>query len=321
MVNRIWLHHFGEGFVTTPDDFGTKSGAPSHPELLDYLALRFMESGWSIKAMHKLIMLSAVYQERARPMRAHAKIDPDNRLLWRANIRRLEFEPLRDSLLYIAGKLDLTLGGQPVNILSEPYSERRSVYGYIDRRDLPEMMNHFDFANPGMPLGKRHETTVPQQALFMMNSPLMVDVARKLLARPEMAQAHDDSQRVHALYWMIFQRQAKPEEIKLGLGYLAAAALPLDANAQLLGTSTSPAPAAMTVAANVAPESASAPTEAQKAKTKAARLAANKAAAAGKRYGGVVLENAGERVERKALTPWEKYTQALLMANETVYYN
>ena len=181
------------------------------------------------------------------------------------------------------------------------------------------MMNHFDFANPGLPLGKRHETTVPQQALFMMNSALMVDVARKLLARPEMAQAHDDSQRVHALYWMIFQRPPKPEEIELGLGYLAAAALPLDPNAQLLGTSSA-APAAMTVALNEAPASA----EAVKVKGKGAKAAAaNKAAAAaaGKRYGGVVLENAGERVERKALTPWEKYTQALLMANETVYYN
>ena len=154
MVNRIWLHHFGEGFVTTPDDFGTMSGAPSHPELLDYLALRFMQSGWSIKTMHKLIMMSAVYQETSETNEAFAKVDPDNRLLWRANIRRLEFEPLRDSLLYIAGKLDLKLGGQPVNILSEPYSQRRSVYGYIDRRDLPEMMNHFDFANPGLPLGQ-----------------------------------------------------------------------------------------------------------------------------------------------------------------------
>ena len=301
MVNRIWLHHFGEGIVTTPDDFGTMSGAPSHPELLDYLSLRFMQSGWSVKAMHKLIMQSAVYQQSSETNDAFARIDPDNQYLWRANIRRLDFEPVRDSLLYIAGKLDLKVGGQPVNILAEPYSLRRSVYAYIDRRDLPEMMNHFDFANPGLPLGKRHETTVPQQALFMMNSPLMIEVARKLLARPEMAQAKDDSQRVHALYWMIFQRPPKPEETQLGLGYITAAGEPADPT--LLAMAETPE----------APASAA-------GKFGKGKAAGQKKFAAAKRY-GFELQNTGEKVERKALSPWEKYTHALLMANETVYYN
>ena len=110
IVNRIWLHHFDEGIVTTPDDFGNQSAPPSHPELLDYLATRFMEEGWSIKKMHRLIMLSSVYQESSENNPRYAQIDPQNRWLWRANIRRMEFEEVRDSLLAIGGKLDETIG-------------------------------------------------------------------------------------------------------------------------------------------------------------------------------------------------------------------
>src|SRR4029450_2170675 len=136
IVNRVWMHHFGEGFVRTPDDLGTQSEPPTHPELLDYLASYFMEQGWSFKKLHKLIMLSKVYQQDCKPkkeelLNAYAAIDPENRLLWRANVRRLDFEAMRDSLLVLSGKLDRTLGGQPVNLTDEPYSYRRSVYGYI----------------------------------------------------------------------------------------------------------------------------------------------------------------------------------------------
>src|SRR5204863_6535816 len=132
MLNRIWLHHFGEGFVPTPDDLGTMSEPPSHPELLDYLASRFVEEGWSIKKMHRLIMLSAVYQQSTANNPRYAQVDPNNRLLWRANIRRLEFEALRDSLLAIGGKLDLAMWGRPVDLTKEPYSTRRTVYGYVN---------------------------------------------------------------------------------------------------------------------------------------------------------------------------------------------
>ena len=323
MVNRIWLHHFGEGIVTTPDDFGTMSAPPSHPELLDYLAARFMQSGWSVKTMHKLIMMSSVYQQKGEANDKFARIDPNNRLLWHYQMRRLEFEPLRDSLLYIAGELDLKVGGQPVNILSEPYSMRRSVYGYIDRRNLPEMMNHFDFANPGMSTGKRHETTVPQQALFMMNSPLMVDVARKLLARPEMSLARNDSQRVHALYWMIYQRPPKPAEIELGLGYLKTLTdegdpANGDASALAVADAEKPADPVADASANA---NAAQKGKAARAKLIAQRKAAAMAAAENRKGRGFALVNPGERVDRKALTPWEKYTHALLMANEMVYYN
>jgi hypothetical protein len=116
MVNRIWQHHFGEGIVTTPDDFGTQAEPPSHPELLDYLAAQFMDNGWSIKKMHKLMMLSAVYQQSSANNPKYAEADPFNRFLWRANIRRLEFEPLRDSLLAIGGVLDPTMYGRPANL-------------------------------------------------------------------------------------------------------------------------------------------------------------------------------------------------------------
>src|ERR1051325_11185480 len=126
MINRLWLHHFGEGFVPTPDDLGSMSESPSHPELLDYLASRLIAQGWSLKKMHRLIMLSSVYQQSSANNPRFAQIDPNNRLLWRANIRRLEFEALRDSLLAIGGALDKTMYGRPVDLEKEPYSTRRT---------------------------------------------------------------------------------------------------------------------------------------------------------------------------------------------------
>src|SRR5262249_34243420 len=137
IVNRVWLHHFGEGFVRTPDDLGTMSEKPSHPELIDYLASYLMEQNWSLKKLHRLIMLSKVYQETSKELSASTKqyeaIDPENRLLWRANVRRLDFEAMRDSLLAMSKTLDVTVGGQPVNLTDEPYTHRRSIYGYVDR--------------------------------------------------------------------------------------------------------------------------------------------------------------------------------------------
>jgi hypothetical protein len=220
IVNRIWLHHFGEGFVTTPDDFGNQSAPPSHPELLDYLAARFMEDGWSIKKMHKLIMLSSVYRQSSENNPHYAQIDPDNRLLWRANLRRLEFEAVRDSLLAIGGNLDKKMGGEPVNLGAAPYSKRRTIYGYVDRRNLPEVYNQFDFANPDISTGKRYETIVPQQALFMMNSPLVVEQARNLVGRQDFRDARGPRERIKLLYDIIYQREPTDVEIELGVDYL-----------------------------------------------------------------------------------------------------
>jgi cytochrome c553 len=226
MVNRIWLHHFGEGIVTTPDDFGTMSEPPSHPELLDYLATQFVTDGWSIKKLHRLIMLSSVYQQTTDNNPRYAQIDPHNRLLWRANIQRLEFETLRDSMLALGGSLDTTMYGRPEDLERNPDSTRRTIYGIVDRSDLLDAFVNFDFANPDMPSGKRYETSVPQQALFLMNSPVVVEQAKKLVSLKEFEACADDTARIQFLYERIYQRPARTPEIQLGLDFVAQTPLP-----------------------------------------------------------------------------------------------
>jgi mono/diheme cytochrome c family protein len=218
MVNRIWLHHFGEGIVNTPDDFGTMAENPSHPELLDWLASYFMDNGWSMKKLHKLILLSNAWQQSSEDNPRHAQIDPNNRLLWRAHIRRLDFEPLRDAILHIGGTLDLQTGGKPVDVIRD--SRRRSVYGKIDRANLPEVMNHFDFATPDMATGKRYQTIVPQQALFLMNSSMVVEQARNAVNKSEFQRLTTDDQRIQYLYGLIFQRPASDLEVRLAKEFI-----------------------------------------------------------------------------------------------------
>src|ERR1700677_1638198 len=222
LVNRVWLHHFGQGIVTTPDDFGNQSDPPSHPELLDYMAARFMRDGWSIKKLHRLIMLSNTYQQSSGNNPRYAQIDPQNRLLWRANIRRLEFEEIRDSILAIGGQLDLTVGGHPVQLeLGEGgFSHRRTLYGMVDRHNLPEVYGQFDFANPDLTTGKRYQTSVPQQALFMMNNPLVVELARRLVNGPDFQQLEGREEKIKFLYERIFQREPSDLEIKLGAEFI-----------------------------------------------------------------------------------------------------
>ena len=219
IINRIWMHHFGDGFVRTPDDLGVQSEAPSHPELIDYLATRFMAEGWSFKKMHKLIMLSSVYQQSSDANAAYQIKEPENRLLWRANLRRLDFEAVRDTILMFTGNLDATIGGRPVNLTDEPYSYRRSIYGYIDRGSVPELMQQFDFSDPNRPNSKRTSTIVPQQALFFMNSPMAVDVARKVTTRPEFTAATSDAGRVRVLYNVLFQRDPRSSEVALAASF------------------------------------------------------------------------------------------------------
>jgi mono/diheme cytochrome c family protein len=238
MVNRVWQHHFGEGFVLTPDDFGTMSTPPSHPELLDYLSTYFTDNGWSVKKLHKHILLSATYQQASTDNPRFAQVDPFNRLLWRQNVRRLEFEPLRDSILAMAGSLDRTMGGRPVNLgggggdnagkdkkgagglrPQGSYSTRRTLYGHIDRANVAEVLNHFDFAQPEMPNGKRYQTTVPQQALFLMNNPLVIEQARKIVERTDFKGVEDDEKRIAFLYNLIYQRPPAAQEIQLGLAF------------------------------------------------------------------------------------------------------
>ena len=256
LVNRVWLHHFGAGLVKTPSDFGTRSEAPSHPELLDYLAVRFMADGWSMKKLHRLIMLSAVYQqssgEEARPGPLAGEngprekkgvapprgrltrpppqanpatgiapgTDPENLLLGRMNRIRLDFEAFRDALLAVTGELDLAEGGKPVDLFSRPYATRRTVYGLVDRQFLPGILRTFDFANPDVHSPKRHDTTVPQQALFLMNHPFILDRARALSARADTPCPSTPEEKIARLYRRVYQRAPSPAELAAGLAFI-----------------------------------------------------------------------------------------------------
>jgi hypothetical protein len=223
LVNRLWLHHFGAGLVRTPSDFGLRSDLPTHPELLDYLARRFMDERWSVKKMHRLIMLSSVYQQDSEGDPRYHTRDPDNRLLWKMNRRRLDFEAMRDSLLAVSGKLDGAMNGRPVDLTRAPFTGRRSVYGFIDRQNLPGLFRSFDFASPDASSPQRFTTTVPQQALFLLNSPFVVEQARRLVNRPGFTALPESDRRIQDLYRRVYARPAEEDEVKLGLRFLEAA--------------------------------------------------------------------------------------------------
>jgi hypothetical protein len=221
-VNRVWLHHFGEGFVSTPGDFGVRTEEPVHRALLDYLAATFVENGWSIKALHRLIVLSATYQQSSDSQPASLKVDPDNRLLSRMKRQRLDFEALRDTLLALGGKLDSTLGGLPADLQAEPFSTKRTVYGFIDRQNLPGVFRTFDFANPDTSNQGRFHTTVPQQALFLMNSPFVIQQAKSLTERAEIKSAQNPMEKVQALYRVVLQRSPERAELQLAQKFMEA---------------------------------------------------------------------------------------------------
>lgn len=218
LVNRVWAYHFGEGLVRTPGDFGLRGEPPTHPELLDYVAARFMEDGWSIKKLHKLLMLSSAYQQRSDSDPRSAAIDPENRLLWRQSRQRLDLEGLRDSLLFVAGSLDDTMGGPSMELTSAPYSKRRTVYGFINRQNLQGMYRTFDFASPDTTSARRYRTSVPQQALFFLNSLFVIEQAQHLARRVEATP--DAAGRVQALYRIVFARAPEPEELTSGVHFL-----------------------------------------------------------------------------------------------------
>jgi hypothetical protein len=219
MVNRLWQHHFGEGIVRTPSNFGAQGERPSQPELLDYLAGRFIASGWSVKAMHRLVMLSATYQQSSRAAQGTRPADPENRLFSRVDGRRLEAEALHDSLLAVAGRLDFRRGG-PAD--ADAASPRRLLYLRKSRSDPSGLGPLFDAANPAMHVDRRGSSTVAPQALFLMNSPLVVSAARRLTARPEVAGANGSEGRVRALYRLVYGREATAEEVRLGRDFIDA---------------------------------------------------------------------------------------------------
>jgi hypothetical protein len=280
MVNRVWLHHFGAGLVTTADDFGLRSAPPSHPELLDYLAWQFMQDGWSLKKLHRVLMFSSVYQQQSDDNHRYEKIDPDNRLLAKANRRRLDLESMRDTLLFVSGKLDPTLGGRPVALLNlrpmnakgsfgssgqKLFSNRRTVYGLTDRNDLLSLFRIFDFANPDLSTAQRDSTTVPQQALFFFNSPFVMQQACSLAARADFQLFSETEQRVQYVYQQVLQRDPTAGEIELALRFLAAE---------------------------------------ESAASSLAEPAAN---------------DAGTRGEVRPLRPWERFVHVVLMSDEMVF--
>ncbi|MDZ4286899.1 MAG: DUF1549 and DUF1553 domain-containing protein [Prosthecobacter sp.] len=230
MVNRVWAHHFGQGLVTTPSDFGTRAELPSHPELLDWLALQFIDGGWSLKNLHRQIMLSAAYQqsslsqEDAQAFHDAQERDPQNRWLWRMNPHRLSFEEARDAWLAAAGRLDLKVGGWPMELFAE-LNARRTLYAYVDREQLAPVLRNFDFANPDLSTPKRTETTVPQQALFGMNHPFVAAQAKALRRRADVQVCRTDAERVRFIHRLLYQQPATPSQEAAALAFINSSAL------------------------------------------------------------------------------------------------
>ena len=212
MVNRIWQGHFGEGIVRSTSNFGRLGEAPSHPELLDYLATKFMANSWSIKSMHREILLSSVYQM------AGGSAEGENRLLEQFPARRLDAESLRDSILAVSGRLDTKVGGKPF-ALDDVKQTRRTLYGFVSRRRTDTMLNLFDFPNPNATSEKRARTDVPLQRLFLLNSALMADSASAIDKNTTGATPEE---RVRKGYRAILGRAPSKAEIDLGMQYTKA---------------------------------------------------------------------------------------------------
>ena len=227
IVNRVWAWHFGEGIVSTPSNFGLRGGRPTHPELLDWLARRFVADGWSVKELHRRIMNSAVYRTSGRPDPHAIAADPGNELLWRRTPRRLEAELVRDAILEVGGSLDRMIGGSLLRTGNFGYvtndqsrsneryvANRRGIYMPVIRNDMYELFATFDYTDPSVSFDRRPSTVVAQQSLFMMNSPLVASQAERLARRLlEDESAVDDSDRIRLAYEICFARPALAGEI------------------------------------------------------------------------------------------------------------
>ena len=243
MANRVWQHLFGEGLVTTADNFGATGERPSHPELLDYLSRRFMTDGWSVKKLVRSIVLSRVYQLSSANDAKNLAADPDNILRWRSSPRRLDAESIRDAMLAVSGRLDLKpprgsvvsqlgdapIGGGVASVARAAGSSVRSVYLPIIRDRVPDVLELFDFAEPSLVVANRDVTTVPSQALFMLNSPFVAAqseaMAQRLLAMP----AADGRQRIDYAYLWALSRAPTDAERKRAEDYLRGAGPKLNA--------------------------------------------------------------------------------------------
>ncbi|MEE3369031.1 MAG: DUF1553 domain-containing protein [Planctomycetota bacterium] len=243
IVNRIWQGHFGTGLVATSDNFGQLGQRPSHPGLLDWLASECVQSAWSLKHLHRLILNSAVYQQSSRPQQTtRQSIDPENRLLWKFPRRRLTAEELRDSLLVLGGKLDPALGGSTLDVTQDGGKEdekrglysaaapagefksyasrRRSIYLPVLRNTLHEVFQLFDFANANAVTTRRQETTVAPQSLYLMNSPFVREQADSMAAWLLGRSDADDQQRLRLAHRLVLLRQPSDDELQEALQYV-----------------------------------------------------------------------------------------------------
>ena len=213
MVNRIWQHHFGAGLVRTPSNFGKLGEPPTNPDLLDSLARRFVASGWSIKAMHRAVMLSAAYQQSSLAPPETLRADPENRLFGRMNRRRLESEAIRDNLLSASGRLDLAMGGPSYRDFSTP---RRTLYSMTIRSDRSSFGPLFDAADATAIVDTRTVSTVAPQSLFLMNHPFALEQARALARRLASEGLKDDEGRIRRAYLLLYSRPPGDDEVAVG---------------------------------------------------------------------------------------------------------
>ncbi len=219
MVNRIWLSHFGRGIVNTPSNFGLSGELPSHPELLDDLAARFIQNGWSLKKLHREIVLSATYRQSSRIQENQESVDPSNIWLSRMNRQRLHVESWRDAMLSTTGELDLTMGGPSLN-LKDPKNLRRTIYGTIHRRDMSTMLLMHDFPDPTTHNPQRLSTTTALQGLYVLNGPLLLGRSEKLAQRVASEIPDDESKRIQRAYELLYARKPTSKEIEIGLSFL-----------------------------------------------------------------------------------------------------
>lgn len=212
-VNRVWGMLMGDPIVDTPSDFGLQGEAPSHPELLDYLAAGFVENGWSTKKLVREIVSSKTFRQSSRSVEANEELDPENEFYWRANRKRLRIEEIRDSMLRISGSLDTRMRGRSGDLWGEDYSNRRSIYGFVNRFNLDPTLRNFDFPSPMQTQAERTENIVAPQALFLMNSPFVVEQSEALVESLGFDVDVNREERISAIYRKVLNREPVENEI------------------------------------------------------------------------------------------------------------
>src|SRR5262249_21959544 len=218
MVNRLWGAFLGRPLVNTPSNFGHSGQLPSHPQLLDDLAVRFMDNGWSIKRLVREVMLSSTYRQSSSADAKKASLDANNELFWRMNRRRLSVEQWRDAVLFVSGQLDSS-GGKSLE-LDDPANHRRTVYARVSRLKLNDLLMQFDYPDANVHAEKRSVSTTATQKLFMLNSPFVMAQATALAERISACGTETAGERMDKVYRLLFGRKACPEEMDLALEFL-----------------------------------------------------------------------------------------------------